>query len=1209
MRVDKELANIRSIFATAANLTSYDKKIYVWKLCYIYMLGYEVDFGHVEFISLLSSTKFREKSIGYMAFSLMFRPGNELMMLAVNSIRNDIVGPFNAAQTLALAAVSNMGGKDLAEALSGDVQRLIVSPLQPVPSYSLGQNLENEFRNKSQLCKKASICLLRLFQTNPECVILDEWVMRLAKLLEDRDMGVVTSILSLLLAFASYSPPIFEPLVPYVISVFTRLVVNRSCPADYLYYHNPSPWIQVKCLRFLQYYKIPEDRTQVDLLQAIMSKILIKTEVSESDNKCNADHSVLFEAINLVIIYGSECPAQLRDRTADLLGKFISTKDANIRYLGIEAMTRFANLGGPQVAERYQTDVLDCLNAPDISLIKRALNLLDVMTYEKNARDIVGELVVSLPRSNIVMKEEIVVKIAILAEKYSNNSQWYLDTMIQVILLAGDYVAEAVWYRIVQIVINNSDIHEYAAEKLLTSVQSKYAHEIVVAVATYLLGEIGVKICEKPGMTGYDQFVALHQHFANASLKTQSLMLTTYVKLLNLYPDQIRDLVIEVFNNHNKNNNGHQSNQIRPFLRITSSEEDIGDMNHQPPLSSENNNNENSNSDNRESSVILPTIIQPSYLQTTAINPMITSSNTANVAQANHGNTPQPPPQNTPPHNWSTSLFDCLQEEESCWWSFWCCCVVAARNAGEVGLGDPKMHIFLFVAALFFGWLLIVLHLGLAGPLLLIGVAVYYVYYRTNIRQQIKAQLHILIGEWMSDCLLHCCCACCAIAQEARESLTAPRNKRLDYCSAQDLAEIAPAANELFHDVEQGPVANSVERRSIHKLSVTSQNIVIVLGVLSLGLVGLFLLVSTLAAVILLLIFLQPLILLYFLWRSRRNFAQLDYVIKMFFVGFFISTIQSILLEEILKKLVTLLGLLLFFLTSSYTLSSPLSDATSSSSSSAAFSAMLGQLSPTRGSFLYEADSSHVSLFTAYTSYNTSYDTASHPLSPRINLASSNSTSFNPDEIPRDLLAHNLWLVLFVLFLMTFVVMAGVEESMKHFAVRCCRFATPLKDPHVVLVYLVAAALGFATAENLEYVFGVHVSPIPGTSRFWGEFAVLRTRLLMPIHLICAVLQAAQMAQVVLGIAPQLNLGKVLLPAIVLHGSFEYFPLAIGAIQYAFDLELIALDVISMVIPIVITVVGAIWAHRSYTEVEQRFQQNWRTITTQEDEGLVNTLL
>ena len=30
---------------------------YVWKLVYMFMLGYEIDFGHMEMISLISSTR------------------------------------------------------------------------------------------------------------------------------------------------------------------------------------------------------------------------------------------------------------------------------------------------------------------------------------------------------------------------------------------------------------------------------------------------------------------------------------------------------------------------------------------------------------------------------------------------------------------------------------------------------------------------------------------------------------------------------------------------------------------------------------------------------------------------------------------------------------------------------------------------------------------------------------------------------------------------------------------------------------------------------------------------------------------------------------------------------------------------------------------------------------------------------------------------
>jgi hypothetical protein len=51
-RVTKELANIRSKFSSSANLSGYQKKKYVWKLVYIFMLGHEVDFGHMEVLSL-----------------------------------------------------------------------------------------------------------------------------------------------------------------------------------------------------------------------------------------------------------------------------------------------------------------------------------------------------------------------------------------------------------------------------------------------------------------------------------------------------------------------------------------------------------------------------------------------------------------------------------------------------------------------------------------------------------------------------------------------------------------------------------------------------------------------------------------------------------------------------------------------------------------------------------------------------------------------------------------------------------------------------------------------------------------------------------------------------------------------------------------------------------------------------------------------------
>jgi AP-2 complex subunit alpha len=44
-------------------LNSYQKRKYVCKLLYIYILGWDIDFGYVEAVNLLSSPKYEDKHI------------------------------------------------------------------------------------------------------------------------------------------------------------------------------------------------------------------------------------------------------------------------------------------------------------------------------------------------------------------------------------------------------------------------------------------------------------------------------------------------------------------------------------------------------------------------------------------------------------------------------------------------------------------------------------------------------------------------------------------------------------------------------------------------------------------------------------------------------------------------------------------------------------------------------------------------------------------------------------------------------------------------------------------------------------------------------------------------------------------------------------------------------------------------------------------
>ena len=132
----------------------------------------------------------------------------------------------------------------------------------------------------------------------------------------------------------SYSVYLFHIIIAFFSKSFFFVVVGGG-----LYYL----FSQVKCLRLLQLYRPPAEQDKKDQLNEALRKILIKSDSSESANKANADHAILFEAVNLLILYGpAEADQRLHQQALALLGRFISVKDANIRYLGLDTMGRMA---------------------------------------------------------------------------------------------------------------------------------------------------------------------------------------------------------------------------------------------------------------------------------------------------------------------------------------------------------------------------------------------------------------------------------------------------------------------------------------------------------------------------------------------------------------------------------------------------------------------------------------------------------------------------------------------------------------------------------------------------------------------------------------------------------------------------------------------------------------------------------------------------
>jgi AP-2 complex subunit alpha len=76
-------------------------------MLYIYMLGYDVDFGHMETVSLISAPKYPEKQVGYIVTSCLLNENNDFLRMVINTVRNDIIGRNETYQCLALTMVWN----------------------------------------------------------------------------------------------------------------------------------------------------------------------------------------------------------------------------------------------------------------------------------------------------------------------------------------------------------------------------------------------------------------------------------------------------------------------------------------------------------------------------------------------------------------------------------------------------------------------------------------------------------------------------------------------------------------------------------------------------------------------------------------------------------------------------------------------------------------------------------------------------------------------------------------------------------------------------------------------------------------------------------------------------------------------------------------------------------------------------------------------
>ncbi|KAG6374655.1 adaptin N terminal region-domain-containing protein [Boletus reticuloceps] len=463
--IQQESAAIRASFREE---DSYTRHHNIAKLLYIHMLGSPAHFGQIECLKLVASPRFTDKRLGYLGIMLLLDENQEVLTLVTNSLKNDLNHSNMYVVGLGLCTFANIASEEMSRDLANEIEKLLGS-------------------SNTYIRKKAALCALRIIKKVPE--LSDHFIAKAKNLLTDRNHGVLLAAITLVSEMCQQdenSLNEFRNAVPLLVRNMKALVTTGYSPE-----HDVSgitdPFLQVKVLRLLRLLGRGDVRAS-ETMNDILAQVATNT-----DSTKNVGNSILYETVLTVL--DIEADSGLRVMAINILGRFLSNRDNNIRYVALNTLNKVVSMDTSAV-QRHRNIILDCLRDGDISIRRRALELSYALINEQNVRVLVRELLAFLEVADEEFKTGMTTQLSLAAERFAPNKRWHIDTVLRSLKLAGNSVREDILSAFIRLVAHTPELQAYTASKLYTALQADLSQESLTLAAVWVIGEYSEVLLE-----------------------------------------------------------------------------------------------------------------------------------------------------------------------------------------------------------------------------------------------------------------------------------------------------------------------------------------------------------------------------------------------------------------------------------------------------------------------------------------------------------------------------------------------------------------------------------------------------------------------------------------------------------------------------------------------------------------------------------------
>ena len=461
--INKESAEIRNL---SKDPNAPHKARNLCKAIYMQMMGYQTSFMQLSCINLLASPDYTEKRIAYSALSLVIDSTSQVLLLATSTIKKDLQNKDNPEiQALALNAVGDVCTPDMCREISMEVSNII-------------QNAED-----SNVKKKAACAAVIIIKNCPE--MMDSYIDKIPLLLEDRTHSVCLSGIYLVLEMINKNPSIVDKIKKYhsMFVKYEKSLLSVSYSPEFDVNGITDPFLQAKILEILQ-YTAKDDKDLIDELADLFVSVQSITESSKQTG-----YALQYEIIK--DINNLNASSGMKNLSNNILGKFLSSNDYNLKYIALNTLKDVARKDLASV-QKHRSVILEFLKDNDISLQKRALDLIYLIINKNNLKNITKECLIFLPKAEDEIKYELTKKLQDSIVKYSLSYKWEIDSLIKMVINSKGKLYEDVLSQIIIAILKVKELYVYSAHKvfLALKVKKNENNPSLAKLCIYIMGEL-----------------------------------------------------------------------------------------------------------------------------------------------------------------------------------------------------------------------------------------------------------------------------------------------------------------------------------------------------------------------------------------------------------------------------------------------------------------------------------------------------------------------------------------------------------------------------------------------------------------------------------------------------------------------------------------------------------------------------------------------